>query len=95
MTMPVEYAAIKAGIIHITRYFAQYYKKQGIRVNAVSPGGIMDQQPEQFLAAYADFCGTKGMLDGTDLFGAIHFLISDASLYMTGQNMVVDDGFSL
>lgn len=95
MTMPVEYAAIKSGILHITRYFAQYYKKQSIRVNAVSPGGIKDQQPDSFLAAYADFCGTKGMLEAADLFGAIEFLVSDASRYMTGQNMIVDDGFSL
>ena len=95
MTMPVEYAAIKSGVLHITRYFAQFYKQWGIRANAVSPGGIRDQQPEAFVASYADFCGTKGMLDAADLFGAIEFLVSDASRFMTGQNMVVDDGFSL
>ncbi len=95
MTMPVEYAAIKSGVLHVTRYFAQYYKKFGIRVNAVSPGGIKDSQPEAFLAAYADFCGTKGMLEAADLFGVIEFLVSDASRFMTGQNMIVDDGFSL
>lgn len=95
MTMPVEYAAIKAGILHMTKYFAQYYKKNGIRVNAVSPGGLKDQQPESFLQAYGNFCGTKGMLDTKDLFGAIDFLIADESRYMTGQNLVIDDGFSL
>lgn len=95
MTMPVEYAAIKSGIIHITRYFAQYYKKSGIRANAISPGGIRDQQPESFLSAYVAYCGTKGMLDTSDLFGAVIFLISEESRYMTGQNLIIDDGFSL
>ena len=95
MTMPVEYAAIKSGVLHITRYFAQYYKKNGIRVNSVSPGGILASQPESFLAKYNNYCGVKGMLDTDDILGAILFLISDASKYMTGQNLIVDDGFSL
>ena len=49
MTMPVEYAAIKSAVLQLTRYFAQYFKKDGIRVNAVSPGGILDDQPQSFL----------------------------------------------
>lgn len=95
MTMPVEYAAIKAAVLHLTRYFAQYYKKQGVRVNAISPGGIADRQPQAFLDAYAAHCGTRGMLDKDDITGALLFLLSDAARYMTGQNLVVDDGFTL
>jgi NAD(P)-dependent dehydrogenase (short-subunit alcohol dehydrogenase family) len=95
MTMPVEYAAIKAGVIHLTKYFAQYYKTHGVRVNTVSPGGILDGQPEAFLARYRAFAGTRGMLDPGDVVGTVLFLLSDASQFVTGQNIAVDDGFSL
>lgn len=95
MTMPVEYAAIKSAVIHLTRYFAQYFRKDGIRVNSLSPGGIRDRQPESFLAAYASHAGTKGMLEPTDVCGALIYLLSEASRFVTGQNLVVDDGFSL
>ena len=95
MTMPVEYAAIKAAVIHLTRYFAQYTKGQGIRVNCLSPGGIADAQPEAFLARYREYAGDKGMLDPSDLNGALLFLLSDASRYVNGQNLVIDDGWSL
>lgn len=95
MTMPVEYAAIKAGIVHLTRYFAQYYKADGIRVNAVSPGGILAGQPEAFVRAYGEHCGRKGMLEPRDVTGTLLFLLSDHSRYVTGQDIVVDDGFSL
>jgi NAD(P)-dependent dehydrogenase (short-subunit alcohol dehydrogenase family) len=95
MTMPVEYAAIKAGVEHLTRYFAQYYKSAGIRVNSLSPGGILSGQPAQFLSAYDAHCGIKGMLEPEDLDGTMVFLLSDDSRYMTGQNLIVDDGFSL
>jgi NAD(P)-dependent dehydrogenase (short-subunit alcohol dehydrogenase family) len=95
MTMPVEYAAIKSAIEHLTRYFAQYFKGTGIRVNSLSPGGILAGQPTDFLTAYNKHCASKGMLDTNDLLGTLIFLLSDDSRYMTGQNMVVDDGFSL
>jgi NAD(P)-dependent dehydrogenase (short-subunit alcohol dehydrogenase family) len=95
MTTPVEYAAIKSAVIHLTQYFAAYFKKDGIRCNSLSPGGILDRQPDSFLTAYAAHCGTKGMLDPADILGALLFLLSDASRYMTGQNLVVDDGFTL
>jgi NAD(P)-dependent dehydrogenase (short-subunit alcohol dehydrogenase family) len=95
MTMPVEYAAIKSSIIQLTRYFAQYFKADGVRCNALSPGGILDQQPEAFLTQYNRHCGTKGMLDAQDIVGALVFLLSDASRYVTGQNLIVDDGYCL
>ena len=95
MTMPAEYAAIKAGVIQLTRYFAQYYRNDGVRCNALAPGGIRDNQPEEFMIKYDSMCGTKGLLDATDLMGALTFLLSDASKFMTGQTLVVDDGWSL
>jgi NAD(P)-dependent dehydrogenase (short-subunit alcohol dehydrogenase family) len=95
MTMPVEYAAIKSAIIHLTRYFAQYYKGTGIRVNCLSPGGILAGQPDEFLKAYNGHCSSKGMLVPEDVEGALLFLLSDQSRFMTGQNLLIDDGFSL
>jgi len=95
MTMPVEYAAIKAGVLQLTRYFAQYYKRYNIRVNAISPGGILDRQPINFIINYKKYCGSKGMLERADLNGTMLFLLSDASKHINGQNIVVDDGFSL
>ena len=95
MSSPVEYTAIKAGIIAVTKYLAKYCSNKGIRVNCMSPGGIVDEQPEIFLKKYKSFCNQKGMLDPEDLTGAILFLLSDQSTYISGQNLVVDDGWSL
>lgn len=95
MTMPVEYAAIKSAIIHLNRYVASYVKDSNFRVNSVSPGGIFDHQPEQFLTRYRDNTLGKGMLEKQDLCGAIKFLLSDDARYINGQNLIVDDGFSL
>jgi len=95
MTMPVEYAAIKASIIQLSLYFSKYFKKDGIRCNTLSPGGIFDHQPEEFLQKYKNYCGTKGMLGQQDIVGTLIFLLSDSSQYLTGQNLIVDDGFSL
>ncbi len=95
MTMPVEYAAIKAAIIHLTKYIAQYLKGSKVRVNCISPGGILEGQPEQFLSRYDSFAASKGMLDPADLQGALLFLLSDMSAFINGQNIVVDDGWTL
>lgn len=95
MTMPVEYAAIKSAVIHMTRYMAKYLKGTGIRVNAISPGGIRDSQPDSFLGLYEEQCLSKGMLDREDLKGTLIYLLSDMARYVNGQNIIVDDGFSL
>ncbi|BAV33525.1 flagellin modification protein A [Sulfuricaulis limicola] len=95
MTVAVEYAAIKSAIIQLTRYFAQYFKHDGVRFNCISPGGILDNQPESFLKHYNGHCGTKGMLDSKDISGTLIYLLSDASRYVTGQNIIIDDGFAL
>ena len=95
MTMPVEYAAIKSSVIHLTAYMAKLFKNQQIRVNCISPGGILDQQPRSFLDAYKANALNKGMLDASDLTGTLVFLLSKNSQYINGQNIVVDDGFIL
>ena len=95
MTMPVEYAAIKSGLIHLTKYMAKYSKGKNVRINALSPGGIQDNQPEPFLKSYAKNCLNKGMLDKKDMTGTLIYLLSDMSKYVNGQNIVVDDGFTL
>lgn len=95
MTTPVEYAAIKSGLIHLTKYMAKYFKGMNIKVNTLSPGGIFDSQPEAFLEKYKDECLNKGMLDKSDLKGSLIYLLSDMSKYVNGQNIIVDDGFSI
>lgn len=95
MTMPPEYAAIKSGLIHLTQYMAKYLSGSNIRVNTISPGGIYDNQNKDFLEAYRQKCLNKGMLDPEDLQGALVFLLSDFSKYINGQNIIVDDGFTL
>jgi NAD(P)-dependent dehydrogenase (short-subunit alcohol dehydrogenase family) len=95
MTTPVEYSAIKSGLIHLTKYMAKYFKGMNIRVNALSPGGILNNQPKEFLVKYNKECLNKGMLDGCDLTGTLVYLLSDMSKYVNGQNVVVDDGFIL
>jgi len=95
MTTPVEYAAIKSSLIHLTKYMAQYLKGYNIRVNSISPGGIFDNQPIEFLEKYANNCLNKGMLDKSDLQGSLIYLLSDMSKYVNGQNLIVDDGFTL
>lgn len=95
MTMPVEYAAIKSGLIHMTKYMAKYFKQDNIRVNVISPGGIFDNQPDAFVEKYRSECLSKGMLDKSDLQGTLIYLLSGMSKYVNGQNIIVDDGFSL
>lgn len=94
MTSPIEYTASKAGIEHMTRYVSAYTKGTSFRVNCVSPGGIDAEQPPAFKSAYKNECRKKGMLDPTDVSGTIIFLLSENAYYITGQNLIVDDGFS-
>jgi NAD(P)-dependent dehydrogenase (short-subunit alcohol dehydrogenase family) len=96
MTMPIEYAAIKGAIINLTTYLASYLGKYNIRVNAISPGGIFNNQPDSFVKQYSSrvVLGNH-MLDPSDVAGVALFLLSDNSKYMTGQNIVIDGGWSL
>lgn len=95
MTMPVEYATIKPALIHLSKYVSKYFKGKNIRCNCVSPGGIFDRQDKRFIEAYNKHACSKGMLDPEDIVGAVIFLLSDNALYITGQNLLVDDGWTL
>ncbi len=95
MDMPVEYAVIKSGVIHLTRYMAQYFKGQGIQVNCISPGGVHNAQPPSFVERYSQYTARGKMLDPDDLTGTLLFLLSKWSDSMNGQNLIVDDGWSL
>ena len=96
MSSPIEYSAIKSGIISVSQYLAKYYKNKNIRINCISPGGIRDtKHPKLFIKRYKDSCNSKGLLDGSDLSGLVLFLLSNQSKYINGQNLVIDDGWSL
>ena len=95
MTTPVEYVAIKSGLNHLTKYMAKYFKGMNIKVNTLSPGGIKDNQHDSFLNEYKNQCLSKGMLNSDDLKGSLVYLLSDVSTYINGQNIIVDDGFSI
>jgi len=95
MTMPVEYAAIKSALIHLTKYMAKYYKGKNIRVNSISLGGLFDNQPAPFIEGYKSHSLNKGMLDKSDISGTLVYLLSDLSAFVNGQNVIVDDGFTL
>jgi NAD(P)-dependent dehydrogenase (short-subunit alcohol dehydrogenase family) len=95
MTMPVEYAAIKSALLHLNKYVTTFVKDSRFRVNSISPGGILDNQPAEFLKAYKNSTNGHGMLSPEDLTGSIVFLLSQQSKYITGQNIIIDDGFTL
>jgi len=95
MTSPVEYSAIKAGIVAITKWLAKYYANQGIRVCCVSPGGILDNQPQEFLDRYRKSCTNIGMLSADHVASTISFLLSNDAVAVNGQNIIVDDGWIL
>ena len=95
MINPIEYGAIKSGIISITKYLAKYLKNKNIRVNCISPGGILKNQPKRFLKKYKSQSLSKGMLDPKDLIGTVEFLLRKDSKYINGQNIIIDDGWTL
>lgn len=89
---PVTYSVIKHGLIGLTKYLATYWANSGVRVNALSPGGVFNGQPEDFVARLTSLIPMRRMANYDELQGAILFLCSDASSYMTGQNVIVDGG---
>jgi len=95
MTMPGAYAAIKSGIIGMSRYMASYYARYKIRVNAVSPGGIRDGQPLPFIKKYENKTPLGRMGTPADVAAAVLYLSADASAYVTGQNIIVDGGWTI
>jgi NAD(P)-dependent dehydrogenase (short-subunit alcohol dehydrogenase family) len=94
MVQPASYTFVKAGMINFTRYLAAYYGKQGIRANSISPGGYLTNQPATFVENYERRVPLGRMMGHDDLKGAVVFLASDASAYVTGANLLVDGGWT-
>ncbi|MBK7666209.1 MAG: SDR family oxidoreductase [Sphingobacteriaceae bacterium] len=91
---PAAYSAIKGGIISFSKYLASYYGEHGVRVNCVSPGGILNNQNPLFIKQYEEKVPLKRMANPEDISPAVSFLLSDESKYITGHNLVVDGGFT-
>ncbi|MEA2459399.1 MAG: hypothetical protein QOC95_2371 [Thermoleophilaceae bacterium] len=89
---PVTYSVVKAGLVGLTRWLATYWADAGVRVNAISPGGVEAGQPDEFVARLAERIPMGRMARPDEYRAAIVFLLSDASSYMTGHNMVMDGG---
>lgn len=92
---PVTYSVIKAGLIGLTRYLATYWPEQGVRANAISPGGVFNGQGEEFVTRLSALIPLGRMAAGDEYRAAVQFLCSDASSYMNGQNIVMDGGRSV
>ena len=91
---PVTYSVVKTGLIGLTRYLATYWADSGIRVNAISPGGVYNNQPDDFVKRLTQLIPLGRMANPNEYQAAILFLCSDASSYMTGTNLVIDGGRS-
>lgn len=92
---PITYSVIKSGLVGMTKYLATYWSANGVRVNALSPGGVYEDQPDEFVKKISNLIPLGRMAKSNEYRSAVQFLCSDASSYMTGQNIVIDGGRSV
>ena len=91
---PRAYGASKAAVVNLTRYLATLWAPHGVRVNALSPGGVLGDQDEEFKSKFCNRVPLGRMAEAEDLYGPMLFLASSASAYVTGTELVVDGGFT-
>ena len=89
---PVTYSVVKSGLVGLTHYLATYWANKGVRVNALSPGGVYNGQPDEFVAKLTNLIPMGRMANVDEYKGAVLFLVSDASSYMTGGNLIIEGG---
>ncbi|MDM1352176.1 SDR family oxidoreductase [Myroides marinus] len=96
-TSPAAYTAIKGGIINFTKYLASYYGEYGIRVNCMSPGGVLDEKNQQpsFIKRYSEKSPLKRLGNPKEMAPAVTFLLSDDASFITGHNLMVDGGWTI
>lgn len=89
---PLSYSMCKAAIIHMTKYLATYWADKGIRVNCLSPAGVYNNQPKEFVQRLSNLIPMGRMAQPDEYKAAVVFLVSDASSFMTGANLIIDGG---